>query len=336
MEPGMLALLGRAISLMENLGFLWVVQTGFELDLWRELEERRSLEDLAALHPTWDKVLLDHWLEQAFCQELLTKDNLSYRVSKLGRAVQTYRSQGLEAMFQEFVHHWNPGFAKLPQLLSRQGKKLNFDPKMEEELISQASLASEPFVWPFLKHKCQKSKWQRVLDIGCGEGLYLNKLLESCPSLRGVGIELNPVVADRARKHTRSWGSRLEIVCEDALHAGEELGTFDACLLNNNIYFFSPEERKELLNNLKRLLKPAGEIGILSALRQNEPQFRRVFPTQVSRNLMSFFIACHEGFEGLPNEDEIRELLLATGCTNIEVTPLPFLVSHYFFARMPN
>lgn len=331
----MLALLGRTISIMENLGFVWVVQTGFELELWNELDELKCLEDLMESHPTWDRVLLDHWLEQAFCHDLLSKDKLSYKTSKLGKLIQTYRFHGLEALYKEFILHWSPAFSRLPELISGQSEKIVFDSEMQDELISKASLASELFVWPFLKNKCQKNKWHRVLDIGCGEGVYLKKLLESFPSLQGVGIEINPLVAERAQKNAQPLGDRLEIICGDALNISQDIGTFDVCLLNNNIYYFSPEQRISLLNNLKKVLKPMGQIGILTALRESGTFSSRVFRTQIPQNLMSFFLACNQGFQGLPIEGEIRELLLQTGYADIEVTPLPLRISHYFFAGFP-
>ena len=255
----MLALLGRTISIMENLGFLWVVQTGFELELWNDLDEPKSLEDLMESDPTWDRVLLDHWLEQAFCHDLLTKDKLSYKTSKLGKLIQTYRFHGLEALYKEFVVHWSSALSILPELISGQSEKIVFDSEMQDELISKASMASELFVWPFLKNKCRKNKWQRVLDIGCGEGLYLNKLLEHFPSLQGVGIEINPLVAERAQRKSQPLGDRLKIICGDALNPSQDIGTFDVCLLNNNIYYFSPEQKVSLLNNLKRFFNPWGK-----------------------------------------------------------------------------
>lgn len=48
---------------------------------------------------------------------------------------------------------------------------------------------------------------------------------------------------------------------------------------------------------------------------------------------MSFFLACHKGFEGLPYKQEVRNLLQDSGFREIEVIPLPLKVSHYFFAR---
>ena len=350
----MLALLGKTTALMEYLGFLWVVQTGLELNLWAELEGEVSLDDLMALHPDWDKILLDHWLEQAYCQDLLTRNNGCFRISKLGKAINKYRNSGLEALYKELVGHWGVEFAELPQLMTNKKEKLSFGSDMEEELISKASLASEPFVWPFLRAKCQREQWQRVLDLGCGEGLYLNKLASEFPHLRGVGLEMNPVVASRAQESSKVFNERIHILCLDILSLGnfrgrkqdenklpiendglpEEIGTFDLCLLNNSIYYFTPEQRIQLLESIKGLLVPGGQLGILTAVRKGEPI--RVFRTHVPQNLMSFFLACHQGFQGLPTEQEILALLQQTGYTDVNISVMPLGTSHYFFAKSPN
>lgn len=350
----MLALLAKTTALMEYLGFLWIVQTGMELNLWAELESAGSLEDLMALHPDWDKILLDHWLEQAYSQDLLTKKNDHFQVTRLGKAINKYRNSGLEAMYKELVGHWGTGFAELPRLMTNQREKLVLGSDMEDELISKASLASEPFVWSFLRAKCQKEKWQRVLDLGCGEGLYLKKLTDEFPQLHGVGIEMNPVVASRALEGVKESGGRILILCEDILSLGdiqgrkqdenklhkngdvlpEELGTFDLCLLNNSIYYFTPEQRIHLLESIKRLLAPGGQLGILTAVRKGEPI--RVFRTHVPQNLMSFFLACHQGFQGLPTEQEIIALLQQTGYTDVNISVMPLGTSHYFFAKCSN
>lgn len=331
MEAGMLALLGKTITLMESLGLLWILTSGFELNLWDELKEEKTLDDLITLHPAWDRLLLDHWLEQAGSLGLLIKDNQSYKLSKLGKAVQSYRYEGLEALYKELVKHWSPVFADLPQLITGDADKKSFASEMEEELIAKASLASEPFVWPFLVKKFNDSKWRRILDIGCGEGLYLQKLMEFSPSLQGIGIEINPEVALRARTNCAAYNDRLKIICADALDFQLDIGTFDVSLLNNNIYYFNPDQRITLLYNIKKVLNPGGQIGILTALRGTNDQLE-LFSTQMPRHLMSFFLACHRGFRGLPTEAEIRELLTLTGYIDLEVIPLPFGMSHFFFA----
>jgi len=353
LDVSMLTLLGKTTALMEYLGFLWVVQTGLELNLWAELESEGSLDDLMALHPSWDEVLLDHWLEQASCQDLLTKNNDRFRLTKLGKAIHKYSNSGLKALYKELVEHWSIGFAELPQLMTNEKEKLAMGPAMEEELISKASLASEPFVWPFLRAKCQREKWQRVLDIGCGEGLYLNKLACEFPQLHGVGLEINPSVAWRAQESAKEFGGRIQILCEDILSLGElqnsmpggeenppeedrqfkELGMFDLCLLNNSIYYFTPEQRIQLLEKIQRLLAPGGQVGILTAVRKGEPI--RIFRTHVPQNLMSFFLACHQGFQGLPTEQEVISLLQQTDYRDVNISVMPLGTSHYFFAKCP-
>ena len=335
MKSEMLALLGKTTALMENLGYLWVVCTGYRLNLWQELATEQSLENLLEAHPAWDKILLEHWLDHGCSLGLLSRNNRCYRTSKLGQAVENYRQSGLEALYTELLWHWSPAFACLPGLLTGEKLKEPLSRDMENELISRASLASEPFIWPFLQARCQHEKWQRVLDVGCGEGHYLRKLAARFPSLTGVGIELNAQVAARAQENTAQYAERLNVLQGDIFAVSRELTEpFDVCLLNNNIYYFTPEQRQDLLLRLKALLRPGGRVLIISAIREAESP-NRPFRTQVPQNLMSFFLACHSGFQGLPEIDEIKELLEASGYVAIECNPLPLWISHYFAARTP-
>lgn len=334
----MLALLAKTTNLMEYMGFLWVTQTGLELDLWSELETASSLENVMTIHPEWDEILVEHWLEQAYYMDLLTKKNGYFQTTKMAKAINKYRYLGLEALYKELMGHWTMGFAKLPGLITKQRDKLSLESDMEEELISKASLASEPFVWPFLRTKCQKEQWKRVLDLGCGEGRYLKKLCNEFPELYAVGLEMNPVVANRAQEKLMESEGRVHILCQDILsivnrpsESLEELGTFDLCLLNNSIYYFTQDQRIQLLKSINGLLAPGGQVGILTAVRKGEPV--RVFRTHIPQNLMSFFLACHQGFEGLPTEQEITSLLQQTGFREVNVSVMPLGTSHYFFAK---
>lgn len=334
MEIGMLALLGKTISLMENLGFLWLVYTGFELNFWQRLLEEKTKDEILAENSNLDPLLLDHWLEQAKIQELLGFNNGKYHLSKMGKAIHDYRDYGLEAMYKEFALHWGPCFAQVPDLMRGEIPRRQMECEMENELISRASKSSEPFVWPLLKGKCEKHGWRNILDVGCGEAVFLRRLVEEFPSLRGVGLEINSSVASRAAAQIEAYQGRIRIEATDVFEFTDTSGPYDCCLLNNNIYYFSSEKRLKLLKYLKDLMNPGGQIGILTALRGDASAFQ-IFNTCIPQNLMSFFLSCHEGFEGLPLKEEMQDLLEQTGFTQIEVIPLPFKVSSYFFARKP-
>lgn len=332
MQTGILTLLGKTVSLMESLGFLWLVHTGFELDLWKLLQQERSKEELLELNPHWNPILLDHWLEQAKIQGLLLRNNSKYTLTRIGKAVDFYRDYGLEAMYKEFALYWGPTFAELPHRITGHVSPVKMENEMENELISKASRASELFVWPLLKAKCEKEHWQRVLDVGCGEGIYLRKLVEEFPGVQGVGIDVNSSVVERAKHLAKSFEDRLHFDCLNILDHDPPLEKYDCCLMNNNLYYFSFKQRQELLERIKSWLVPGGRIGILTALRGENSSIPFI-QTHIPQNLMSFFLACHEGFEGLPYEQEITKLLRDLEYREIEVIPLPLKVSHYFFAQ---
>jgi len=334
-EIEMMGLMGKTVSLMENLGFLWLIHTGFELNLWESLIKEKTKEEILAENSNCNPLLLDHWLEQAKIQEILVFKNGKYQLSKMGKAVQKYRNYGLEAMYKELALHWGPCFAQLPDLMRGKIPRVQMESDMENELISKASIASDPFVWPILSGKCEKDRWRNILDVGCGEAVFLRRLGEKFPSLKGVGLEINPAVAQRAAAKVKPYQGRIQVKSTDVFDFMDMYEAYDCCLLNNNIYYFeSTSKRVELLNHLKNLLCPGGQIGILTALRGITPSFP-IFKTHIPQNLMSFFLACHEGFEGLPLKNDMLNLLEKTGFTDIEVIPLPFKVSHYFFARKP-
>lgn len=332
MEFGMLTLLGKTVTLMESMGFLWLLHTGFELGLWEELQDDKSIEEILKFHPDWNSLLMEHWLEQARIQGLIVRNNGKYRVNRVGKAINLYRNYGLEALYKEFVLYWGPTFSQLPQLITREAARPNMESEMENELISRASRASEVFVWPLLKAKCEKENWQRILDVGCGEGFFLKKFMQEFPRIKGLGIDINPAVVERAQAQANPYSERLKIELGDILDCPDPLEKYDCCLLNNNIYYFPREQRVEILARIKTWLVPGGRIGILTALR-GEASSVPFIQTHIPQNLMSFFLACHDGFDGLPYESEITKLLEDAGFFDIDVVALPFKVSHYFFAR---
>ncbi len=330
MDPNVLKLLGKTVGLMENMGFLWLVYSGFELQLWEQLQKEITIDRLLADNPDWDAVLLEHWLSQAVIQNLLILDKGTYRLSSLGKSVLRYQDFGLEAMYKEFVVYWSVCFRQLPDFITGQKERPSLENELKDELISRASRSSEIFVWPVLRKKCRKDNWQKILDIGCGEGIYLKKLLTVFPELTGVGLEINSAACMRAKQGMEKYQDRVRIVCRDVFDF-KDTETFDCCLLNNTIYYFTGTKRLELLRHIRTLLKSGGQIGILTALRETTSSVP-ILPTHIPQNLMSFFLSCHQGFDGLPTEQDIIKLLQETGFEKIEVTPLLFKVSHYFFA----
>lgn len=97
---------------------------------------------------------------------------------------------------------------------------------------------------------------QRVLDLGCGPGLYCERLARR--GLEVVGVDLSPGSIEYARQSAREKGLPIEYLCLDytQLDRGAE---FDAVfLIYDDFGVLSDDDRDELLLRVHRALKPAG------------------------------------------------------------------------------
>lgn len=78
---------------------------------------------------------------------------------------------------------------------------------------------------------CLARPGERVLEAGCGAGAGLLCLAARVPGISGVGVELDPAMADLARQNLRDNGiDRIEIVTADIADAA--LGRFDHAFAN--------------------------------------------------------------------------------------------------------
>src|SRR5690606_2208258 len=110
-----------------------------------------------------------------------------------------------------------------------------------------------------IKRYLPLSKPCKLLEIGCGSGIYLRHAAEHNPLLTAVGLELQEDVAQAARKNLDDWGIPNHVVIE----VGDVRTTpvdpvFDAATLHNNIYYFAVDERIQILDRIRGFLEPDG------------------------------------------------------------------------------
>jgi SAM-dependent methyltransferase len=93
-----------------------------------------------------------------------------------------------------------------------------------------------------------------VLDLGCGPGLYAERLARH--RLRVTGIDTAEPSLAYARDHAAEHGLAITYVAQDYLTL-DLSNTFDAVMLVNGDYCaLNPEQRQRLLSNVRRALRP--------------------------------------------------------------------------------
>lgn len=98
----------------------------------------------------------------------------------------------------------------------------------------------------------------RVLDLGCGPGLYAARLARCGYSV--TGIDVSPASLAYAKSHSEAEGLNIEYIEGDYLNTALG-GPYDASLMAYCDYgALSPDERRRLLETLHRVLRPGGVL----------------------------------------------------------------------------
>ncbi len=97
---------------------------------------------------------------------------------------------------------------------------------------------------------------RRVLDLGCGPGLYTNRLARSGASVTGVDFSARSV--ERARADAEREGLAVEHVLGDYLAVDLEPGVDLAMMIMCDYCALSPSQRRRLLERVGHILAPGG------------------------------------------------------------------------------
>ncbi|MEY9945984.1 cyclopropane-fatty-acyl-phospholipid synthase family protein [Kitasatospora sp. GAS1066B] len=114
-----------------------------------------------------------------------------------------------------------------------------------------------------------------VLDIGCGWGEFMLRLLEATPGATGVGIDLNEddLARGRANAEARGLGERVRFVQESAVDTAH--GPADLVLCFSASHALSdaqpPEHTTAALRALRRLVTPGGRVLLGESFWQRTP-----------------------------------------------------------------
>jgi ubiquinone/menaquinone biosynthesis C-methylase UbiE len=111
----------------------------------------------------------------------------------------------------------------------------------------------------------------RVLDVACGSGIRTFCLAHEDPEARIVALDSAPVL-EIAKKLASRMGisDRIELRPGDVTSVDLGSGEFDMALLSSLLYFFTPEDARELLSRVWRALKPGGLVVVRTAIADEE------------------------------------------------------------------
>ena len=285
-----------------------------------------------------DTELLAAWLRAAEAHGLVERyhhPSDAYRSSRHTRwLLESPDRESLLSLLEQTVSTYAPIYDRLPELLQGEERPA-FGAPDEARRAAEISCLIEARALDALGRVPGAADARHVLDIGCGYGTYLSGLLTRYRDAHGVGVELDVDLAEIARRHLLEAGvsRRSEIWVGDFMALDIAKGTFDLILLNNNLYYFPPEQHVTLFERALRYLANGGVLTI-----QVPVATAKTLPRLAgfTRNTTAFdlFLRAHANLYGLPDLEPLHATLREVGFSSVgEANIVPGGAARYVWAR---
>jgi 2-polyprenyl-3-methyl-5-hydroxy-6-metoxy-1,4-benzoquinol methylase len=228
------------------------------------------------------------------------------------KAIMSTRGDMLAAMVQASITYYSDAYRYAAGRM--QGGELGDDLNRIGDLVARFSKIAEPIIKDFLKAIVSGKNPMRILDVGCGSGVFLHTAHSANRCATGVGLDMDEAVVRQAKDNIAEWGlkDRFIILRGDIRHPPEEIvGSFDLIILFNILYYFNDQDRTELLHNLRTMLSPQGLLAVAMNCHSRGRDIGAANLNMVNCSL--------KGLTRLPSLDEITFLLRRCGFHQIEV-----------------
>jgi SAM-dependent methyltransferase len=307
-------LLLRDLQSFVRVHFLYAAaNTGLLQALRRPASTREIIRNLRVRRPD----LLEGLLALGVALDELSVRDGVYRLSGVrAKALVGKRGDPLVATIEEYITYHSSVYRELGARL--RGAPLGDYLRWTGNMIARSSRVLEPFLADFARMMVENRGPMRILEVGCGSGVYLRHAARANPEASGIGIDVQPDVVAQAERNLERWriSERFQLVTADIRQPPAGIaGPFDLATLYNNIYYFIPEERPALFRTLKGRLAPGGRLAIISAMRG----------TGVATNDLDLVLRSTAGCTALPTVAALRAQLMESGFKSVKETGLvPF------------
>ncbi len=136
--------------------------------------------------------------------------------------------------------------------ISKKLLELHLNPDIDSASRSQLSIEK---TLEFILTFCRESPME-ILDLGCGPGLYLEKLAKLGHDCTGLDFSVNSI--SYALNKAKEKGLEIHYICQNYLELDFESGFDLIILIYTDIGVLLPDEREMLLDKIYRALKPEG------------------------------------------------------------------------------
>jgi ubiquinone/menaquinone biosynthesis C-methylase UbiE len=178
---------------------------------------------------------------------------------------------------------------------------------------------------PAVLEALQARSAPRLVDVGCGTGLFLEHVLRCAPEARVWGLDLSPHYLAQARA-LLGEGRRVSLALENAEHLPFRDGWLDVASCIFVFHELPPQARRAVARELHRALAPGGRLVLCDAAQLGDSP-------ELAPFLEGFPRLYHEPYFKSYARDDLAELLAGCGFEIERVEPA--FLSKVVIARRP-
>ncbi|HKI19325.1 MAG TPA: class I SAM-dependent methyltransferase [Isosphaeraceae bacterium] len=107
----------------------------------------------------------------------------------------------------------------------------------------------------------------RMLDVGCGTGVFASAVRAALPEVKVVGIDLVAEMLEKGRLRWQSQSGQVFPVQGDSERLPFASASFDIVTCANSFHHYPRQDRA--IEEMRRVLKPGGRLMIIDGYRDN-------------------------------------------------------------------
>jgi SAM-dependent methyltransferase len=307
----------RALSVLDSRSLVRTLflASAVRFELIGHLGRYRSAEELAELSGSRRPDRLRAWLQVGVDLGELRRRGDRYRVAGRRARALAGGDEFLVAHYRSMLDYQVGPYAELDVLLRGEPDGGRDDLDRYAQDIAQVSIAATPFVSSMLRRSLAELRPARVLDVGCGSGIYARVVLDSAPHVQVEGVDLaeSVIVAAQRELAEAGYGARVRLHVGDIREwLSRSEVAFDLVMLLNNIYYFETSRRAELYRCIGASLTESGQLLLVSM----------TTPGSIAAAHLDFMLRCQSGTASLPKLADLESDLTAAGYEIVEVKKL--------------
>lgn len=182
--------------------------------------------------------------------------------------------------------------------------KSNFDKKAEDYFNTWDGKYSE-LMYAGVMEKINKFSFYSILDVGCGPGVMLSRIIKQNGNIQACGIDFSAKMLEKAAELLQD---KAQLVLGDADCLLWNDNTFDLVICNSSFHHYP--EPLTVLMEMRRVLKPDGRLIIADPWWSAPKRFFINLYLKSPLNL--------EGDVKIYSEQEFKLLLMKSGFESVE------------------